>query len=287
MIYEYMVNGSLDQHLLCKSRRPPQEHPTHNIQRWDTRHNIVKDIATGLHYVHHECEPIVLHRDIKASNIMIDRTFQARLGDFGLACVVTQGKNSYTDVGVPGTLGFRAPEYIQSGKATTKSDVFAFGVLILEIVTGKVAVNKHFDHVTDWVWQLHQGDTLLDAVDPILTTTNGFEANDAKRLLLLGLACSSPNPSDRPTMAEALQIITESAPPPEVPLEKPRFVWPPEQGHSLGSSNSTELGNIDSSLTPEIEMTAGGNEEGVRLATCVPQDGLLRDVSSVYYHTAW
>jgi interleukin-1 receptor-associated kinase 1 len=92
-------------------------------------------------------------------------------------------------------------------------------------------------------------------------------------------------------MAEALQIITESAPPPEVPLEKPRFVWPPEQGHSLGSSNSTELGNIDSSLTPEIEMTAGGNEEGVRLAVTMEKTvsttgRLLRDVTSVY-HTAW
>jgi serine/threonine protein kinase len=70
---------------------------------------MVKDIATGLYYVHHEYEPMVLHRDIKASNVMIDSTFQARLGDFGLACVVANGKNSYTDLGAPGTIGFMAP----------------------------------------------------------------------------------------------------------------------------------------------------------------------------------
>ncbi|XP_072150824.1 probable L-type lectin-domain containing receptor kinase S.5, partial [Setaria viridis] len=207
LIYEYMPNGSLDQHLFCRSGAL-QQHPTH-IHRWDTRYNIVKDIATRLHYVHHEYEPIVLHRDIKASNVMVDSTFQARLGDFGLACVVAEGKNSYTDI--------------------------------------------------DWVWQLHQeADTLLDAVDPILTT-NGFEAHDAKRLLLLGLACSSPNPSDRPTMMEALHIITKSAPPPEVPLEKPRFVWPPEEGHSLSSGYNTELSIVESSLITEVEMAAGGH----------------------------
>ncbi|CAN6270834.1 unnamed protein product, partial [Urochloa humidicola] len=253
LVYEYMPNGSLDQHLFHKGGSP-KHHPIH---RWETRYNIVKDIATGLHYVHHEYEPTVLHRDIKSNNIMIDSTFQARLGDFGLACVVAEGKNSYTDIRAPGTLGFRSPEYILSGKATTKSDVFAFGVLILEIVTGKTAVNnKQFSHVTDWVWHLHRDGTLLGAVDPVLTT-NGFEASDARRLLLLGLACSSPNPSERPTMVEALQIVTKSAPPPDVPLEKPRFVWP-QEGHSLSSGHSTELSVLDSSLTMEVEMTGGG-----------------------------
>ncbi|CAL5036050.1 unnamed protein product [Urochloa decumbens] len=240
LVYEYMPNGSLDQHLFHISGSP-QQHPTH-IHQWETRYNIVKDIATGLHYIHHEYEPIVLHRDIKSNNIMIDSTFQARLGDFGLACVVDN---------------ILAPEYVLSGKATTKSDIFAFGVLILEIVTGKMAVNMQCSHVTDWVWHLHQEDTLLGAVDPILTT-DGFEANDAKRLLLLGLACSSPNPSERPTMVEALQIITKSAPPPDVPLEKPRFVWPQEEGHSLNSGHSTQLTILDSSLTMEVEMTGGG-----------------------------
>ena len=285
LIYEYMPNSSLDQHLFGRSGGKQQQ-PS-QINRWETRYNMVKDIATGLHYVHHEYEPMVLHRDIKANNIMIDSAFQGRLGDFGLACVVAEGKKSYTDIGAPGTLGFRSPEYIQSGKATTKSDIFAFGVLILEIVTGKVAVDAQFCHLTDWVWRLHKEGRLLDAIDPQLTTE--FQASDAKRLLLLGLACSNPNPSDRPTMVEAVQIITKSAPPPHVPLEKPRFVWPPE-GLSLNSDYSTELSGLGSSLTVGIEMTAGhgSSENGgnsLHHRPITPMAGPSQELFSIY-HTA-
>ena len=161
-----MPNGSLDQQLFRKSG-DDEQHPAASICQWSTRYSIVSDIATGLQYVHHEYEPMVLHRDIKASNILIDLTFQARLGDFGLACVLADGKNSYTDHGAPGTIGFRSPEYIYGGKATRKTDVFAFGVLVLEIVTGKRAVGRdvQFGHVTDWVWSLHAEGKLLAAVD--------------------------------------------------------------------------------------------------------------------------
>ncbi|WVZ83339.1 hypothetical protein U9M48_030498 [Paspalum notatum var. saurae] len=85
LIYEYMPNGSLDQHLFRRSGAGKQQQQPDLINRWDTHYNMVKDIATGLHYVHHEYEPTVLHRDIKANNIMIDSTFQGWLGDFGLA----------------------------------------------------------------------------------------------------------------------------------------------------------------------------------------------------------
>nr|CAB3476183.1 unnamed protein product [Digitaria exilis] len=264
LVYEYMPNGSLDQHLFCRNGGNQQQ-PT-PISTWDTRYNMVKDIATGLHYVHHEYEPRVLHRDIKANNIMIDSGFQGCLGDFGLACVVANGKESYTDIGAPGTLGFRVPEYIHSGKATTKSDIFAFGVLVLEIVTGKVAIDAQHHHHTDWVWHLHKEGRLPDAIDPTLTTE--FEASDAKRLLLLGLACSQPNPSDRPTMVKALQIITKSEPPPDVPLEKPRFVWPPEEEQTVifDYSYSTEQSSLGVHQTIGIEMSeavqASSSENG-------------------------
>lgn len=264
------------------------------IHQWSTRYNMVKDIATGLHYVHHEYEPMVLHRDIKAGNVMIDSTFQARLGDFGLACVVANGKNSYTDLDAPGTIGFMAPEYLHSCKATTKSDIFAFGVIVLEIITGKRAVkNPQFSHITDWVWQHHKEDKLLEAVDPILRSNEEFEAGDAKRLLLLGLACSNPRPSDRPTMVEAVQIITRSARPPEVPLEIPRFLWPPpeEEGCSLSSDYSTELSNLGRGLNMQVEMAAGGGQassssgNGGSSLHRSPIGGPSQEVSSIY-HTA-
>ncbi|EMS51201.1 putative L-type lectin-domain containing receptor kinase S.5 [Triticum urartu] len=201
----------------------------HVINRLRHR-NIVP--LVGLHYVHHEHEHMVLHRDIKASNIMLDSSFRGRLGDFGLARIITcLNKNSYTDIGVAGTWGFIAPEYSMSRKATRKTDIYALGVLILEVVTGKRALNGYhesFQLLTDWVWTAHREGRLLEAVDD--EVVGEFDDDDASRLLLLGLACTNPNPSDRPSMAEVVQIIAKSTSLPDVPLEKPTFVWPPEGG---------------------------------------------------------
>lgn len=230
LIYEYMPNGSVDKHLFHEK----QQHRGHQqpVLPWERRYDIVKDVAAGLHYVHHEYERTVLHRDIKASNIMLDAAFRGRLGDFGLARVVAFDKNSFTDIGVAGTWGFIAPEYPVSHKATRQTDVYAFGVLVLEVVTGRRSLGKaddEFPLLVDWVWWLHQEGRLLEAVDAELRSSEaGFDADDAARLLLLGLSCSNPNPSDRPTLANVLQVVAKTAQLPEVPLVKPAFVWPPE-----------------------------------------------------------
>ncbi|PUZ46079.1 hypothetical protein GQ55_7G019500 [Panicum hallii var. hallii] len=234
LIYQYMPNGSLDQHLFHNNRRQQHLH-------WETRYNIIKDVAAGLHYVHHEYEHAVLHRDIKASNIMLDAGFHGRLGDFGLARVVAFDKNSFTDLGVAGTWGFIAPEYAVSHKATRQTDVYAFGVLILEVVTEKRSLgmaDSTFPLLLDWVWWLHGEGRLLEAMDDEVAGTGEFDSNDATRLLLLGLACCNPNPSDRPSMVEVVQVISKSMPPPAMPLTKPAFVWPPE-GHQLPLSDDS------------------------------------------------
>uniref|UniRef100_A0A0E0LWU7 non-specific serine/threonine protein kinase n=1 Tax=Oryza punctata TaxID=4537 RepID=A0A0E0LWU7_ORYPU len=228
LVYEYMPNGSLDQHIF--RRGVNEQRPALS---WESRYDIVGDVAAGLHYVHHEYGPMVLHRDIKASNVLLDASFRARLGDFGLARVLDLDRNSFTDLGVAGTRGYIAPEYSVGHKATRQTDVFAFGVLVLEVVTGRYALLGDGDPacpmLSDWVWRMHGRGALLGAVDQSLGT-DGFDAGEASRLLLLGLACSNPNPGDRPTMPEVLQILSKSAPPPEVPQFKPSFVWPPEGG---------------------------------------------------------
>ncbi|TVU50565.1 hypothetical protein EJB05_01942, partial [Eragrostis curvula] len=247
LIYQYMPNGSLDQHLFRKNRHehlPPL--------RWETRYNIIGDVAAGLHYVHHEYERVVLHRDIKASNIMLDDAFGGRLGDFGLAGVVGFNNNSTTDIGVAGTWGFIAPEYAVSHRATRQTDVYAFGVLVLEVVTGKrslSAADAPFPVLADWVWSLHGQGRLLEAVDDELMSCSSeaeeFNANDdATRLLLLGLACSNPKPSDRPSMAEVVQVIGKSMPPPNVPLVKPAVLWPPEGELELGDNSDDDLTGV-------------------------------------------
>ncbi|TVU06904.1 hypothetical protein EJB05_46940, partial [Eragrostis curvula] len=265
LVYEYMTNGSLDRHLFQRSSKGNKKHEEAATRHWDTRYRIVRDIATGLHYVHHEHEPMVLHRDIKASNIMLDSTFGARLGDFGIACTVAVDRSSVT--GIAGTIGYIAPDYAISHRATRQSDIYAFGVLILEIVTGKKSgdVSRDDGHITDWVWRLHQEGKLLEAVDSgVLATEDGQEdvAEEAKRLLLLGLACTNPNPSNRPSMVEVVQIITKLAPPPEVPLERPTFVWPPDDWRTRNSLYSTAMSTCDkSSASTTTELVLFSQEQ--------------------------
>nr|CAB3486384.1 unnamed protein product [Digitaria exilis] len=206
LIYEYMNNGSLDQHLFQSGGFGPRRQRQQDtaIGQWDTRYGIARDIATGLQYLHHEHEPMVLHRDIKASNIMLDSTFSARLGDFGISCTVDAERSSVT--GLAGTIGYIGPEYIINYKATRQTDIYAFGVVILEIVTGKKTTHVPTDdgHITQWVRRLHRDGMLLKALDDMLIPSDNQAdlAKEAERLLLLGLACTNPNPSSRPSMTE-------------------------------------------------------------------------------------
>ncbi|TVU23684.1 hypothetical protein EJB05_26063, partial [Eragrostis curvula] len=251
LVYEYMTNGSLDQHLFRRGGRDNHDPRDATMWHWGTRYNIVRDIATGLHYVHHEHEPMVLHRDIKTSNIMLDSTFRARLGDFGIASTVAANKSYVT--GLAGTFGYIGPDYAMSGKATRQTDIYAFGVLILEVVTGKKNADVQPDdaHITDWVWRLYRQGMLLQAIDSMLTAGDKPDKDilidEAERLLLLGLACTNPNPSNRPSMVEVVQIINKLSPMPDVPLERPAFVWPPEDWHTCNSMYSTTVSDWESS----------------------------------------
>ncbi|TVU23652.1 hypothetical protein EJB05_26031, partial [Eragrostis curvula] len=259
LVYEYMTNGSLDQHLFRRGGRDNNHDPRDStMSHWGTRYNIVRDIATGLHYVHHEHEPMVLHRDIKTSNIMLDSTFRARLGDFGIASTVAANKSYVT--GLAGTFGYIGPDYAMSGKATRQTDIYAFGVLILEVVTGKKNTDVQPDdaHITDWVWRLHRHGMLLQAVDSMLTVGDkpdeAIWIDEVERLLLLGLACTNPNPSNRLSMVEVVQIINKLVPTPDVPLERPAFVWPPEDWRTCNSMYSTAMSDWESSSTNTMDL---------------------------------
>jgi len=222
LVYELMPNGSLDKHLFGRSDDAPA------TLSWEQRYNVAAGVASALNYVHHDYDQMVIHRDIKPSNIMLDAAFNARLGDFGLARALESDKTSYTDkVGLPGTLGYIAPECFHTGRATRESDVFGFGAVVLEIVCGRRSSCYHpagCSQLLEEAWELHGAGSVLKAVDPRLG--GEFDEADAERLLLLGLACSHPNPWERPNAQAILQILTRSAPPPDVPPERPAFMWP-------------------------------------------------------------
>uniref|UniRef100_A0A2N9F267 Protein kinase domain-containing protein n=1 Tax=Fagus sylvatica TaxID=28930 RepID=A0A2N9F267_FAGSY len=224
LLYDYMPNGSLDKHLY--------EAPNQTILNWRRRVKILAGVASALHYLHNEYDQKVVHRDLKASNILLDSDYNARLGDFGLARALDNERNSYAELGltgVPGTMGYVAPECFHTGRATPESDVYGFGAVVLEVVCSRspgININHHqrLYSLVDWVWMLHREGNIEEAVDERLG--NDYVVDEAKRLLLLGLACSHPIASERPQTQDICQIISGTMPVPNVPPFKPAFTWP-------------------------------------------------------------
>ncbi|CAJ2640073.1 unnamed protein product [Trifolium pratense] len=214
LVYEFMVNGSLDK-LLYK------EFECGVLLSWIQRVNIVAGLASVLAYLHQECEQRVIHRDIKTANILLDGNLNPRLGDFGLAKLMDHDMSPVSTL-TAGTMGYLAPEYLQYGKATDKTDVFSFGVVVLEVACGRRPIEKEGQemvNLVDFVWGLYSQGKLIEAVDKRL---NGeFDEDEMKKMLLLGLSCANPNSDERPSMRRVLQILNNEALPLVVPKVKP------------------------------------------------------------------
>jgi serine/threonine protein kinase len=228
LVYEFMPNCSLDRFIFGMEELPTLS--------WERRHAIIYGVAQALDYLHNGCEKRVLHRDIKSSNIMLDSGFNAKLGDFGLARTIQQSeKTHHTTKVIAGTPGYMAPETFLTGRATVETDVYAFGVLVLEVVSGRKPGN-HNEEQSDynnnnnnsfyWLWDLNRQGRILDAVDSRLKKEFDEEEEMLSIMLILALACCHPNPHQRPSMRTVLQVLKGEVPPPVVPTEKPAFMWP-------------------------------------------------------------
>lgn len=197
LVYDYVPNGSLDSLLYNKNL----------VLSWDQRFNIIKGVASGLLYLHEEWEQVVIHRDIKSSNVLIDRDMNARLGDFGLARSYDHGKDAHT-TNVVGTIGYIAPELAQTGKASASTDVFAYGILLLEVACGRAPVVYEADRnviLVDWVMEYFQAGNMYDVVDAKLNSS--YSSEELELVLGLGLLCSHPNAEDRPTMKQVMKYL--------------------------------------------------------------------------------
>ncbi|GKC61932.1 L-type lectin-domain containing receptor kinase IX.1-like protein, partial [Tanacetum coccineum] len=196
LVYEFLPNASLDYYLFCK--KSPLE--------WDVRYKIAMGLASALLYLHEECEQCVVHRDIKASNIMLDSGYNSKLGDFGLARFMDH-ELGFRTTGLAGTLGYMSPEYVTTGKASKESDVYSFGVVALEIACGR-KVTDGVDPNSDlglvhWVWDLLGKDELLSGVDLMLN--NVFDEKEAECLMRVGLWCAHPDSRLRLSISQAIQ----------------------------------------------------------------------------------
>uniref|UniRef100_A0A0R0H7W3 non-specific serine/threonine protein kinase n=1 Tax=Glycine max TaxID=3847 RepID=A0A0R0H7W3_SOYBN len=199
LVYDFMSNGSLDKWIFeCEEGM---------MLTWEERIQVLKNVATGILYLHEGWEVKVLHRDIKANNVLLDKDMNARLGDFGLARMHDHQGQVVSTTRVIGTVGYIAPEVIQRGTASTLSDVFGFGILVLEVICGRRPIEEHKPGLIEWLMSLMVQGQLHSAVDERLKAKGGYTIEEAERLLHLGLLCSHTDPSIRPTMRQVVKIL--------------------------------------------------------------------------------
>uniref|UniRef100_A0ACD5UWL3 Uncharacterized protein n=1 Tax=Avena sativa TaxID=4498 RepID=A0ACD5UWL3_AVESA len=216
LVYEYMKNKSLDKILFGGDGLP--------FLNWKTRHQIIIGIARGLQYLHEESNLRIVHRDIKASNILLDDKFQPKISDFGLARFFPEDQ-TYLSTAFAGTLGYTAPEYAIRGELTVKADTYSFGVLVLEIISSMkntdLTLPNEMQYLPEHAWRLYEQKKVLELVDAKVQAGEGFEEKEVMQVCQIALLCVQPYPDSRPAMSEAVRMLTmktdQTIPPPVKP----------------------------------------------------------------------
>jgi len=243
LVYEYVNNGNLEQWLHGAMRQ-------HGVLTWEARMKVVLGIAKALAYLHEAIEPKVVHRDIKPSNILIDEEFNGKLSDFGLAKLLGAGKSHIT-TRVMGTFGYVAPEYANTGLLNERSDVYSFGALLLEAVTGRDPVDygrpANEVHLVEWLKMMVGTRRAEEVVDPDMELKPTIRA--LKRALLVALRCVDPDAEKRPTMGQVVRMLEAEG----VPSREDRRC---RRGHSSNADS-------ESASSSEFEISSDRRESGL------------------------
>ncbi|XP_028790248.1 leucine-rich repeat receptor-like protein kinase PXL1 [Neltuma alba] len=206
MVYEFMPNGNLGTALHGKQGE-------RLLVDWVSRYNVAVGVAQGLHYLHHDCHPTVIHRDIKSNNILLDANLEARIADFGLAKMLIH-KNETVSM-VAGSYGYIAPEYGYTLKVDEKIDIYSYGVVLLELITGKKPLDVSFEDCGDivaWVRKKRSNGGLEEALDPTIAGRCRHVQEEMLLVLRIALLCTAKLPKERPSMRDIVTMLGEAKP---------------------------------------------------------------------------
>ncbi|XP_059438987.1 probable LRR receptor-like serine/threonine-protein kinase RKF3 [Corylus avellana] len=240
IVCDLMKNGSLHDHLFGSFEKK---------MSWPLRQKIALGTARGLAYLHYGAQPGIIHRDIKASNILLDDSFEAKVADFGLAKFTPEGM-THMSTRVAGTMGYVAPEYALYGQLTERSDVYSFGVVLLELLSGKKALMASNDSqpalVTDWAWSLVRKGRALDVIEDGMPKLGVPEV--VEKYVLVAVLCSHPQLYARPTMDQVVKMLETDLSVPSIP-ERPISLL--ADIHDIErSASSSGSGQLSSSTGP-------------------------------------
>lgn len=209
LLYEYMPNGNLDEFLHAKNKGDNMV----IASDWFTRYKIALGVAQGISYLHHDCDPVIVHRDLKPSNILLDGEMEARVADFGVAKLIQTDESMSV---IAGSYGYIAPEYAYTLQVDEKSDIYSYGVVLMEILSGKRSVDQEFgdgNSIVDWVKSKIK---TQDGIEGILDKNAGAGCNsvreEMKQMLRIALLCTSRNPADRPSMRDVVLMLQAAKP---------------------------------------------------------------------------
>ncbi|CAA0835942.1 Cysteine-rich receptor-like protein kinase 29 [Striga hermonthica] len=255
LVYEFVQKGSLDHFIFDPFKC--------SYLDWEKRYNIIKGIARGILYLHEDSQLRIIHRDLKPSNVLLDGSMNPKIADFGLAKLFEQDETQGNTSRIAGTYGYMAPEYALHGQFSVKSDVFSFGVLLLEIISGlknnSVRHGESIEHLLSFAWKNWKDQTTANLVDPCLRSSAGI-IRDMVRCIHIGLLCVQENPTDRPTMASVVVMLNSFSITLAVPSE-PAFYMPSDY-----CSNTSEHNSRDSeykSFLPVLSDNCSRNDASI------------------------
>ncbi|KAL4574901.1 hypothetical protein LXL04_021741 [Taraxacum kok-saghyz] len=207
LLYEYMPNGSLDDLLHGKNKCD------NLVADWFTRYKIALGVAQGICYLHHDCDPVVIHRDLKPSNILLDGEMEARVADFGVAKLIYCNESMSV---IAGSYGYIAPEYAYTLQVDEKSDIYSFGVLLMELISGRRSVESGFgegNSIVDWVRsKIKSKEGTKEVLDKNAGGSCNLVREEMMCILKIALLCTSRNPPDRPSMRDVVSMLLEAKP---------------------------------------------------------------------------